>query len=283
MPLVKATVIILRSRKWGDADRIVTCYADNLGKIRGIARGARRPKSRFGAGLEPFTVCRLDLFEKTGDSLFRISHVDVVTSFQLLREDLGLMAAAARMVNVVGAVTPDGDPDPLIFDTLEQGLASLPQSGDPVCTALLFQIKLLGLTGFRPQTDRCAVCGKTRMTGAPHFSPIAGGIVCLMCAAQQRTRCVVLSQGTLAFLHRAVRMDSRLITRLRAVGQVRNEVEEVIDKYVTVVAGRRLPPADFLAAEGSGKYGSPTVDAVGVKNERRQVKGMLSGEWRMEN
>jgi len=273
MPLVKATVIILRSRKWGDADRIVTCYANNLGKIRGIARGARRQKSRFGAALEPFTVCRLDLFEKTGDSLYRISHVDVVTSFQSLREDLGLMAAAARMVNVVAAVTPDGDPDPRLFDTLEQGLASLPQSGDPVCTALLFQIKLLGLTGFRPQTDHCAVCGKTRITGPPHFSPVAGGIVCLMCAAQQRTRCVVLSHGTLAFLQQAVRMAPRLITRLRAVGQVRSEVEEAIDKYVTVVAGKRLPPADFLAADGPGKYGNPIVDTVGVPVSSLTVRG----------
>ena len=90
MPLVKTTAIILRSRKWGDADRIVTVYAKNLGKIRGVARGARRQKSRFGAAIEPFSVCRLNLFEKTGDSLFRISHVDLVRSSQMLREDLGL-------------------------------------------------------------------------------------------------------------------------------------------------------------------------------------------------
>jgi len=279
MPLVKATAIILRSRKWGDADRIVTCYADTLGKIRGIARGARRQKSRFGAALEPFTLCRLDLFEKTGDTLFRISHVDVVTSFQSLREDLGLMAAAARMVNVVAAVTPDGDPDPLLFETLEQGLASLSQSGDPVCTTLLFQIKILGLTGFRPQTDHCAVCGKTRMIGAPHFSPIAGGIVCLMCAAQQRTRCVVLSQGSLAFLQQAVRMAPKLVTRLRAAGQVRSEVEEAIEKYVTVVAGKRLPPADFLAADGVQKYGDSSADAVGVNRKGSSGKAQGSGNW----
>ncbi|MBM4126921.1 MAG: DNA repair protein RecO [Nitrospira sp.] len=246
MPLVKATAIVLRSRKWGEADRIVTCYAKTLGKIRGVARGARRQKSRFGAALEPFTVCRLDLFEKTGDSLFRISHVDVLSSLHVLREDLGLMAAAARMVNVVAAVTPDGDPDPVLFETLEQGLASLSQSGDPACTALLFQIKLLGLTGFRPQTDHCAACGKTRMAGAPHFSPLAGGLVCMPCAARQHTRCVVLSQGSLAFLQQAIRLAPSLVTRLRATGRVRDEVEEAIERYVTVVAGRRLPPADFL-------------------------------------
>ena len=153
MPLVKTTAIILRSRKWGDADRIVTLYSRDLGKIRGVARGARRQKSRFGAAIEPFSVCRLDLFEKTGDSLYRISHVDLIRSSQALREELRLMTSAARMVNVVAAITPDGDPDLRLFDTLDQGLASLHESEDPTFVALLFQIRLLGLTGFRPQTD----------------------------------------------------------------------------------------------------------------------------------
>lgn len=269
MPLVKATAIILRTRKWGDADRIVTCYARNLGKIRGVARGARRQKSRFGAALEPFTVCRLDLFEKSGDSLYRISHVDVLTSFQSLREDLGLMAAAARMVNVAAAVTPEGDPDPQLFDTLEQGLASLSPSVDPVCTALLFQIKMLGLTGFRPQTERCAVCGKINMAGTPHFSPSAGGLVCMLCAARQRARCVALSQGSLAFLQQAVRLAPSLVTRLRAVGQVRSEVEEAIENYVTVVAGRRLPPADFLSS-GFDRPGAGAAGACSAASNGRE-------------
>ncbi len=249
MPLVKTTAIILRSRKWGDADRIVTCYTKHLGKIRGVARGARRAKSQFGASLEPFTVCHLNLFEKQGDSLFRISHVDLVTSFQSLREDLELMTSAARMVNVVSAVTPDGDPDLQLFETLEQGLASLAERrGDPAFTALIFQIRLLGLTGFRPQTDHCAACGKTRLVGEPQFSAAAGGLVCPTCAARQRTSCVTLSRGSVLFLQQAIRLAPLLVTRLRATGQVRSEIEEAIEGYVTVVAGRRLPSVNFLSA-----------------------------------
>jgi DNA repair protein RecO (recombination protein O) len=247
MPLVKTTAIILRSRKWGDADRIVTFYSKSLGKIRGVARGARRQKSRFGAALEPFSVCRLNLFEKVGDSLFRISHVDLVRSSQVLREDLNLMDSAARMVNVVAAITPDGDPDPLLFDTLEQGLASLHESEDPAFTALLFQIRLLGLTGFRPQTDHCAACGKAHVVGEPQFSPIAGGLVCLTCAVHQQGRCVPLSRGSISFLQQAIRLAPDVVTRLRATGQVRNEVEKAIEGYVTVVAGKRLPPVNFLS------------------------------------
>jgi DNA repair protein RecO (recombination protein O) len=247
MPLIKTTAIMLRSRKWGDADRIVTCYSKHLGKIRGVARGARRAKSQFGAALEPFTHCHLNLFEKQGDSLFRISHVDLVTSFQSLREDLELMTSAARMVNVVAAVTPDGDPDPQLFDTLEQGLASLTESGDPALTTLIFQIRLLALTGFRPQTDHCAACGKTRLVGEPQFSAVAGGLVCPTCAARQRTCCVTLSRGSVLFLQQAIRLAPVLVTRLRAGGQVRSEIEEAIEGYVTVVAGKRLPSVDFLS------------------------------------
>ena len=248
MPLVKTAAIVLKSRKWGEADRIVTFYTQALGKIRGVARGARRQKSRFGAALEPFTLCHLNLFEKSGDALFRISHVDLVEPFQRLREDLALMGSAARMANVVAAVTPDGDPDPHLFGTLEQGLFSLGRTEDPAYTALLFQIRLLGLTGFRPQTDHCAACGKSRLIGSPQFSPIAGGLVCTVCAARQSANCVALSRGSLLFLQQALRLESMLVTRLRATGQVRAEIEQAIEGYVTVVAGKRLPPADFLAS-----------------------------------
>lgn len=252
MPLIKTMAITLKSRKWGDADRIVTFYTKEVGKIRGIARGARRQKSRLGAALEPLTICDLNLFEKSGDSLYRVSQVDLLEPFIPFREDLVLMAAAARMANVVSAVTPDGDPDPRLFETLEQGLRSLTVSQDPALTALLFQIRLLGLTGFRPQTDHCAACGKTRLIGEPQFSPISGGLVCTTCASRQTYRCLPLSRGSLAFLQQALRLAPAVVTRLKAAGQVRHEVEAAIDRYVTVVTGKQLPPVDFLSQPSLG-------------------------------
>lgn len=247
MPLIKTSAITLKSRKWGEADRIVTFYAKELGKIRGVARGARRQRSRLGPALEPLTICELNLFEKSGDSLYRISQADLIEPFVRFREDLGLMEAAARMTNVVAAVTPDGDPDTRLFETLEQGLYSLSGSDDPTLTALLFQIRLLGLTGFRPQTDHCAACGMTRVIHEPQFSPDSGGLVCSTCAARQQARCLPLSRGSLAFLQQALRLAPATVTRLRAAGQVRSEVEDAIEGYVTVVAGKRLPPVDFLS------------------------------------
>jgi len=248
MPLVKTAAIVLHSRKWGDADRIITFYTMRLGKIRGVARGARRLKSRLGGMIEPFTLCHLDLFEKPGDSLYRISQVTQDEPFAKFRTDLILMTAAGRMVNLVSAVMADGDPEPMVFDLLESGLRTLLNSRDAAWTTLLFQIRLLGIAGFRPQTEQCAICGQGQRSPFPQFSPVAGGMVCERCASRQPLRCTALSRGSVAFLQRALHIQPALLSRLHAAGQVRAEVESAIESYVTVVAGRRLPAVDFLTS-----------------------------------
>ncbi|MCW5798330.1 MAG: DNA repair protein RecO [Nitrospira sp.] len=250
MPLVKTAAIVLHSRKWGDADRIVTCYTLRLGKLRGVARGARRLKSRLGGMIEPFTLCQLDLFEKPGDSLYRISQVALDEPFAKLRSDLALMTAAGRMVNLVSAVMAEGDAEPRVFEMLESGLRTLLESRDAAWTTLLFQIRLLGITGFRPQTEQCATCGQVHRSPLPQFSPLAGGMVCDRCASRQPFRCTALSRGSVAFLQQALHIQPALLSRLQAAGQVRAEVESVIESYVTVVAGRRLPAVDFLTSSG---------------------------------
>ena len=264
MPLLKTPAITLKSRKWGEADRIVTFYTTRFGKLRGVARGARRMKSRFGSALEPFVHCDLNLFEKHNDPLYRITQADIRETFPRLREDLAAMYGAARMANLVAAVTAEGDPAPRIFQTLLDGLRSLQDGGDPGLTTLLLQLKLLGQTGFRPQTDHCAACGDSaphpRRNGAVQFLPASGGLVCAECAGRYPDRCLPLSPGSLAFIQQALRMTASVANRLKATGQVRAELEAAIESYVTVVAGKRLPPVDFLAAErrepayGVGKH-----------------------------
>ena len=101
MPLIKTLAITLKSRKWGEADRIVTFYTKEIGKIRGVARGARRQKSRLGAAIEPLTICELNLFEKSGDSLYRVSQVDLVEPFVRFRENLTLMAEVINLTDEI--------------------------------------------------------------------------------------------------------------------------------------------------------------------------------------
>src|SRR5918996_2416393 len=125
MPLLKTPAITLKSRKWGEADRIVTFYTLRVGKLRGVARGARRIKSRFGSALEPFVHCDLNLFEKANDHLYRITQADIREPFTGLREDLALMSGGGRLVNLVAAVTGEGDACPNMYHALSAGLRAL--------------------------------------------------------------------------------------------------------------------------------------------------------------
>jgi DNA repair protein RecO (recombination protein O) len=251
MGLVKTRAVVLKSQRWGEADRIVTLYTEKLGKIRGIARGARRQKSRLGGALEPFGFINLTVFEKSQETLVRISQVDLIKSFGKLREDLTAMTAAARMVNMIKAITPDRDPHSSIFNTLVGGLQSLQDEGDPELCSLLFQVHVLGQTGFRPQTDHCAGCDSEIDMARAQFSPRSGGLVCGYCRERIVDRCFPMSPGSLAFIQQARRLPFPTVTRLRAAGQIRREVEDVIDSYVQYVVGKPLPTISWWAAEPS--------------------------------
>ncbi len=248
MALVTTRAIVLKSIRWGEADRILTFFSLRLGKVRGIARGARRMKSRFGGMLEPFSSVNLTLFEKRRDGLASVSHADILEPFFAVRECLDRISAASRMVALVEGVTADRDPGPPIFHVLLDGLRSLVRTDDPGLLTLIFQMRVLGQSGFRPQLDHCVTCerdvGRTCM-----FSPAAGGLLCAACDRRCRDDGVPMSPGSVAFLRRARRMPFAVSMRLKAAGRVRHELEEMIDTYARTVVGKRLPERNLLAVE----------------------------------
>ncbi len=242
MPLLKLRAVILRTQRWGDADRIVTMYSRECGKIRGVARGARRMKSRFSGVLEPFGLVDLTLFQKTPEALGHMSHIDLVRTNQGIREDLGAMAAAARMTRMVEWITADRDPNPKMFATLVNGLATLAPHSDVALTTLLFEIHVLGHAGFRPQIDHCTECGRVSdHMSVQWFSPRLGGMVCDECQRRGVGKVLAISRGSVAFIEQARRLPMGRLDRLKAGGQVRLEVEEAIDAYVHTVVGKPLP------------------------------------------
>src|SRR2546427_5214242 len=178
MPLLKTPAIVLKSRKWGDADRIVTFFTLKHGKIRGVARGARRKKSRFGGTLEPFIHCDLVLYEKPGDTLYRVSQTDVRQAFHPLRNSLEAIAGAARLANLAGAVTADGDAVPRVFHALLEGFRAIQGSEDHGLTTALYELEILRFAGYLPHLDRCNVCQGRASGGGRGFSPRAGGPGC---------------------------------------------------------------------------------------------------------
>jgi DNA repair protein RecO (recombination protein O) len=179
---LRTEAIVLRSIRYGEADRILHLYTPDRGRLSAIAKGARRARSRFGARLEPFFHVRAVLHEGRSE-LLTVTGVDTVAAHGGLREHAATLDAAARACDAVTRLFETADPHPEVFRLLANELGLL--ESDPAQArpgnGLAFRLKLLLAAGIVPQLAACTVCGETEHLSG--FSGAAGGVVCTACEA----------------------------------------------------------------------------------------------------
>jgi len=174
---------VLRSLRYGEADRILHVYTQDHGRLSVIAKGVRRTRSRFGGRLEPLARVELTLHVGRGD-IHAIRGAQTVHPHARLRSDARALDVAARGCDAVSRLFGDGEPHPAVYHLLANELALL--DADPAAhatraNALAFRLKLLLAAGFAPQLSACAACGAgDHLVG---FSGAAGGVVCSGCEA----------------------------------------------------------------------------------------------------
>jgi DNA repair protein RecO (recombination protein O) len=179
---LKTEAIVLRSIRYGEADRILHLYTPAHGRLGAIAKGARRARSRLGGRLEPFLRVHVVLHEGRGE-LYTVTAADTVAAHRGLRDSAATLDAAARACDAVARLFDSAAPHPEVFRLLANQLALL--STGPAhagaATGLAFRLKLLLAAGILPRLATCAGCGESeRLTG---FSAAAGGVVCGACEA----------------------------------------------------------------------------------------------------
>ncbi|MGE5282313.1 MAG: DNA repair protein RecO [Chloroflexota bacterium] len=181
---LKTEAVVLRSIRYGEADRILHLYSRSRGRIGAIAKGARRPKSRFGGRLEPFFRLDLVLHEGRGE-LLTVTNVATVDGFPRLRASGPALGAAARACDAVLRLLDTTEPNPPAYNLLCRYLALLDdpaaERGAALETALAFRLKLALAAGFAPELAACAHCGDAEHLSG--FSGAAGGVVCSSCEA----------------------------------------------------------------------------------------------------
>ncbi len=174
MPVYKTEAIVIRRVNLGEADRLVTLFCRDHGKVSAAAKGARKPKSRFAGRLELFSHVRMLL--AVGRTLDVVSQVEVVDAFAGLRTDLDRLGHASFAAELVDRATADRESAPEIFKSLRTAL-ELMQTLDPESVALWFTGQVLVHSGYGPVTDHCQVCGAPVREGAV-FSDALGGALC---------------------------------------------------------------------------------------------------------
>src|SRR5581483_11450268 len=165
--------IVLRSIKLGEADRIVTFLTEGRGKVRAVAKGVRKPKSRFGARLEPTTHLNLQLYE--GRNLDVVTQVETIDANRKLRESYGAFTQAIAMLEAVDHVAQEAEANIALYRMLAAALRTLADDPVPAVSAAFFW-KLLALEGVSPVLDACVRCDETVVDVA------AGGVLCRACA-----------------------------------------------------------------------------------------------------
>ena len=241
----KTEAIVLRTMELGEADRVLSVLTPRLGKLRVIAKGVRRPRSRIGGGLQPFSDVQLVL--AVGRTF------DVVTSSSLedphlgLRNDLHSTAAAWYVVELVDRFVEGAADSHEAFRLLAQALSAL-DAGDEVAREVVgrwFELHLLDAMGFRPELHRCLECGSGIEPEGNAFSPVGGGVVCARCAhAAHGGR--PMSADALKVLRHLQRSPLVGVLRLRLASGLQREVERLLHATVSAVLERELRSRDFL-------------------------------------
>lgn len=223
---LKTEAVVLRSIRYGEADRILHLYSKTRGRIGAIAKGARKPKSRFGGRLEPFFRLDLILHEGRGE-LLTVTNVATLDGYPRLRSSGPALNAGARACDAVLRLLDSAEPNPPAYNLLCRYLAMLDdpeerEGGAGLETALSFRLKLALAAGFAPELASCANCGEAEHLSG--FSGAAGGVVCVSCEggafplSEEAHRFMVGAIGSP--LAEAPRAEERALRQVeRAVGE----------------------------------------------------------------
>jgi DNA repair protein RecO (recombination protein O) len=233
---LKSEAVVLRSLRYGEADRILHLYTPHRGRVSAIAKGVRRTRSRFGGRLEPFFRLRLVLHEGRSD-LLTVTSAETVDGHARLRSDGPALDVAARACESVGRLFETGEPHPEVFNLLCNELALLDGEvarATPV-NLLAFRAKLLLAAGLAPQLGACTACGaREHLTG---FSPSAGGVVCGACEASA----FPLDEEAHELLAHALGRplaEPRAVASERALRQAERAIAETAEHHAGVRLGR---------------------------------------------
>lgn len=232
--------IVLRVRNLGEADRLVTLFTKEQGKLNTAARGARRIRNRLLSPTQIFTHGRYLVFPNKG--LHNLSQAEIIQSGQGLRDDLEKLAYASYVAELLDALTPEEDPSPGIFSLLA-GTLSLGDNGRFSLGVRAFELRLMRELGYEPELYQCLHCRGT-LQNQLYFSE-EGGAVCQECVSHfpgvQR-----LSNGTWELMKRLLEWD---FSRLGILHPAPNHIEEMgrlMRRYIDFRLEYPLKSLDFL-------------------------------------
>lgn len=239
MPSEKATAIVLRVTEFSETSCVVTLFTRELGKISGMAKGARRPKSPFEAALDLLAVCRIMFIRKSSDALDLLTEAKLVRRFRAACRDLSRLYAGYYVAELLNGLTDQYDSHPELFRAADDTLLSLDQDGHVAPLILRFELTALQVLGHLPSLRECVGCGievndKRRIA----FSSVGGGVYCEKCRVGKRN-IIGVSAGAMRVLRQFAAPDQTVWKGIQIDPDAGGELRGVMNHYISCQLGRR--------------------------------------------
>ncbi|MBI4665753.1 MAG: DNA repair protein RecO [Nitrospinae bacterium] len=249
MPLYESPAIIIRGIRLNESDRIITLFTRDYGKIKAVAKGCLKPKSRLMGRLEPFLHTRAIFFGKEKAELFYLNTSDIIETFTGMRDDYEKLMRAFAAAELVDVCQKEKDANRDGFNMLLVLLRKLSASAMPAdkldMLLRLFEFKYLSSIGFMPSMGACAVCGGAIAGPRCGFNP-SRGAVCGSCLHKSGAQTINASPGAIKLLERSLSTPMERLERISSGTSLLNDVERMVRAMIDTHTRKRMKSERFL-------------------------------------
>ena len=246
MPYHKSPAVIIRSLDFAEWDKLVTFFTRDFGKLKGVAKGAKRSRKRFGSALEPLTYTTVAFFEKEKSQLVRLDRCEIVESFPLIHKDVLRVGYASYLGELINEMIAEREANRELFSLFITFLSLLNEKDFREEFIRIFELRLLSLAGYQPDFGSCVMCRKeVNGTREHRFSQRKGGLICLECikGSHDYPR---LSGGTIKMLQRAQTIELTKVKRLYFSPQAREESRKILPHFIESRIEKSLKSLKFI-------------------------------------
>ncbi len=236
--------IVIKKTKLGEADRILTLYTPHLGKIQGVAKAVRKPKSKLSGHLEMLSFSNITLAR--GRNIDTIIGSVTIDPMLALKNDLDLLSYALYAAEMVNQFTAEEHEDPELFELFLKTLQNLPHSDDRELLLRHFELHLLRRVGYRPELERCVICRKPLEPASNAFAPSAGGALCPACLRTGKHYGYAVSWDTLGVMRFVQGGDWESVSITPIDETALAEVERLVRSYIRHLLEKDLRSAAWL-------------------------------------
>lgn len=244
MSVYQTEGIVLHQFDLGEADKIITFYTRERGKVKAVAKGVRRPRSTQAGSTQPFTYADLLIYK--GRNLDKLNQVNTKETFSELHTDLLKISYGTYVLELVRELTIEDDPNEGMFLLLLKTLYLLVQETDLELIRRIFELRAMSLMGFRPVLDVCLECSGQLSSEKIYFYPGSGGVLCSRCISLISGQRITISRGTLEMMKRFLDASFHQLLKIKLPKYACQELALALEPFVQFHLDHQLKSLSFL-------------------------------------